>query len=261
LEKDSRGSEQAKTFNGALVGLDPMSDVAVLWVDAAMKPLRRGSAKNLLVGQDIYALGNPFGFEHSLSKGVVSGLSRTFVGQGGRPIDGIIQTDAAINPGNNGGPLLDGSGAVVGLNNAILSTTGTFGGVGLAMPIEVVERSVTSLITQGYIRGATMGIELANDALSRKLGIKDGVLVKNVDVGSPAEVAGLRPMHGGFLGDIIFDVDSVPVSSVQGFFKALDGKIPGDLVTVSIHRAAEGENNYNLATMNLKVQLGARIIV
>jgi len=260
LEKDKSGSEQARTLNGALVGLDPLSDVAVLWVDASMKPLRRGSARDLLVGQDIYALGNPFGFEHSLSKGVVSGLSRTFVGQAGRPIEGIIQTDAAINPGNNGGPLLDGSGAVVGLNNAILSTTGTFGGVGLAMPIEAVERSVTSLITQGYIRGASMGIELANDELSRTLGIQNGVLVKRVAAGSPAEVAGLRPMHGGFLGDVIFDIDSLPVDSVQSFFKALDGKIPGDSVSVSVRRAAEGENNDKLATMNLKVQLGARII-
>eukprot|EP00419_Tripos_fusus_P008890 CAMPEP_0172657952 /NCGR_PEP_ID=MMETSP1074-20121228/2450_1 /TAXON_ID=2916 /ORGANISM="Ceratium fusus, Strain PA161109" /LENGTH=402 /DNA_ID=CAMNT_0013473159 /DNA_START=46 /DNA_END=1254 /DNA_ORIENTATION=- len=260
VEKDSKGGEQAKIVNGALVGLDPMSDVAVLWVDAAMKPLRRGSSQNLLVGQDIYALGNPFGFEHSLSKGVVSGLSRTFVNQGGRPIEGIIQTDAAINPGNNGGPLLDGSGAVVGLNNAILSTTGTFGGVGLAMPIEAVERSVTSLITQGYIRGASMGVELANDALSQQLGVQDGVLVKSVASGSPAEVAGLRPMHGGFLGDIIYDIDTMPVNSVQSFFKALEGKIPGDKVTVSIHRAAEGENNDNFATEHLKVQLGARIM-
>jgi len=261
LEKDSGGNEQARVVNGAIVGLDPLSDVAVLWVDAAMKPLRRGSSRNLLVGQDIYALGNPFGFEHSLSKGVVSGLSRTFVGQAGRPIEGIIQTDAAINPGNNGGPLLDSSGAVVGLNNAILSTTGTFGGVGLAMPIEAVERSVTSLITQGYIRGATMGVELANDKLSRQLGIQDGVLVKRVAAGSPAEAAGLRPMHGGFLGDIIFDIDSMPVNSVQSFFKALDGRIPGDRVSVSIRRAAEDEKKDYLAIMNLNVKLGARIIV
>jgi len=253
------GEETRSVFTGALVGLDPVSDVAVLWVDGAMKPLRRGSASDLHVGQDVYALGNPFGFEHSFSKGVVSGLARTLVGADGRPIGGIIQTDASINPGNNGGPLLDSTGAVVGVNNAILSSSGAFAGVGLAVPIETIERSVTSVIIQGFVRGSSMGVVLARDSLSQELGI-DGVMVRQVTHGSPAELAGLRPMRGGRFGDIIVGIDSKPVHSIQAFFRALDGKLPGDEVVVSVRRAAEDANKVELDSLDITVELGSRIL-
>merc|ERR1719433_1009257 len=108
-----------------------------------MQPLARGASSKLLVGQNVFAFGNPFGLEHSLSRGIISGLSRKMEGGGGRPISGVIQTDASINPGNNGGPLLDSTGAAVGLNNAALTGQGAYMGVGLAVPIEAVERSVS----------------------------------------------------------------------------------------------------------------------
>jgi S1-C subfamily serine protease len=141
IDRDSSGAEQRRVLCGALVGTDPVADVAVLWVDGEMKPLHCGSSEDLMVGQQVFALGNPMGMEHSLSKGVISGVSRTMVGASGRPLNGIIQTDAAINPGNNGGPLLDSSGTVIGVNNAILTTSGTSSGVGLAIPIDSVVRS------------------------------------------------------------------------------------------------------------------------
>lgn len=136
-------------MSSTLIGADPQSDIAVLEVkdqspaaSTLMRPLARGASANLRAGQQVFALGSPFGLEQSMSRGVISGLSRTLTGMMGRPIKGIIQTDASINPGNSGGPLLDSSGAVVGVNTAIISTSGTFNGVGLAIPIDTVERTL-----------------------------------------------------------------------------------------------------------------------
>uniref|UniRef100_A0A7S4QRQ9 PDZ domain-containing protein n=1 Tax=Alexandrium monilatum TaxID=311494 RepID=A0A7S4QRQ9_9DINO len=259
LDRDGAGEERRTVLRGALVGVDPVTDVAVLWVDGDMRPLRRGSTEDLHVGQDVYALGNPFGFEHSLSKGVVAGVSRTLVSASGRPVGGVIQTDASINPGNSGGPLLDSAGQVIGVNNAILTSSGTFAGVGLAVPIEAIERSVTSVITKGHVQGPSMGVVLAHDALSQTLGI-DGVMVRKVDRGSPAEIAGLRPMRGGRLGDIIVGIDSKRVDSIQTFFQALDGKLPGEQVLVSVRRAGEDVNTDDWVTLDIPVELGSRIL-
>uniref|UniRef100_A0A7S1LQB0 PDZ domain-containing protein n=1 Tax=Alexandrium catenella TaxID=2925 RepID=A0A7S1LQB0_ALECA len=253
------GEERRSTLRGALVGMDPVTDVAVLWVDGDMSPLRRGSSNSLRVGQDVYAVGNPFGFEHSLSKGVVAGLSRTLVSASGRPVGGVIQTDASINPGNSGGPLLDSAGTVVGVNNAILTTSGTFAGVGLAIPIEAVERSVTSVITQGHVQGPSMGVSLANDVFSQTLGI-NGVMVRKVDHGSPAEQAGLRPMRGGRLGDVIVGIDSQRVDSIQAFFQALDGKHPGQEVRVSVRRPGVDTTADVWDSVDVLVELGSRIL-
>mmetsp|Transcript_8931 Transcript_8931/g.16057 ORF Transcript_8931/g.16057 Transcript_8931/m.16057 type:complete len:404 (-) Transcript_8931:268-1479(-) len=259
-DKKEDGTEKRRLLHATVVGVDSIQDIAVLWVDGEMQPIRRGSAEELVVGQQVYALGNPFGLEQSLSKGVISGLSRTVPGTSGRPMSGVIQTDASINPGNRGGPLLDGSGNVVGVNYAIVSTTGTNAGVGLAMPIETVERSVTSLILQGCVRWPTLGITLTPDDVSKQLGIS-GVMVRTVNPGGPAEEAGLKPVRAGRLGDIITGVDGAPVQTIAGFFKALDGKRPGQDITLTLQRPATTPMNADsLESFDMSVRLGGRIM-
>ncbi|CAE7500409.1 DEGP1 [Symbiodinium natans] len=134
-----------------------------------MQPLSRGASADLKPGQEVFALGNPFGLEHSMSKGVISGVARSMEGTAGWPMSGIIQTDASINPGNSGGPLLNSEGSVVGVNTAILSTSGTFSGVGFALPIDTVQKNVASMIEEGYVTRPSIGVELAPDEVLAQL--------------------------------------------------------------------------------------------
>mmetsp|Transcript_57560 Transcript_57560/g.136907 ORF Transcript_57560/g.136907 Transcript_57560/m.136907 type:complete len:411 (+) Transcript_57560:83-1315(+) len=259
-DKNEDGSERRRLLHATVVGVDTVQDVAVLWVDGEMQPLRRGSSEDLMIGQEVYALGNPFGLEQSLSKGVISGLSRTLPSPAGRPMSGIIQTDASINPGNRGGPLLDADGNLIGVNYAIVSTTGGNAGVGFAMPIETIERSVTSLILQGVVRWPTLGVTLTPDEVSKQLGIP-GVMVRNVNPGGPAEVAGIKPVRGGRLGDIIVGVDGSPIQTVSGFFKALDGKRPGEDVTLTMLRSvANPVMADKFEAVNLQVRLDGKVM-
>jgi S1-C subfamily serine protease len=260
MEQDPQTGEEIRNdFRATVVGADPVLDVAVLWVDGTLKPLRRGSAQDCVVGQDVLAVGNPFGLEHSLSKGVVSGVARTMFGGGGRPISGVIQTDAAINPGNNGGPLLDSTGAVIGLNNAGFSNGG-FSGMGLAVPIEAVERSVTSVILKGFVQQPSMGLLLEPDDVTKTLGLS-GVMVREVEAGGPAATAGVKPLRRGIFGDLIVGIDSSSVINTMDFFKALENKQPGDAVMLRVQRATPDASSEKYDTVNLKVQLGSRIIV
>jgi S1-C subfamily serine protease len=258
--QDEKGAETRTVLTGTVVGTDPVSDVAVLWVEGEMKPLIKGSTEDLLVGQEVYALGNPLGLEHSLSKGVVAGVARTMKGGGGRPISGVIQTDAAINPGNNGGPLLDSSGYVIGVNNADFSMNGGFSGMGLAVPIEAVERSVTSVILKGFVQQPSMGLLLEPDDVTKTLGLS-GVMVREVEAGGPAATAGVKPMRRGIFGDLIVGIDSASVINTMDFFKALENKVPGDAVMLRVQRAQPDVTSEKYDTVNLQVQLGSRIIV
>jgi len=258
ITKDASGEEKRKSLTGAIVGTDPVTDIAVLWVDGNMQPLRMGSSEDLEVGEEVFSFGAPYGLEHSMTKGIVSGVSRTMVGGSGRPVDGVIQTDALIHPGSNGGPMLNSEGAVVGVNSAVMTADGPVAGLGLAIPIEAVQRSVTSVILQGHVATPSMGVVLAQDTLSQGLGL-DGVLVRKVDVGGPADRAGIRPMRGGILGDVIFGIDSKPVVSSQDVFKALSGKVPGEDVVLSVRRAGPDADS-DTVTFNLKVELGSRIL-
>merc|ERR550532_2452741 len=169
---------------------------------APVVPLPRGNSANLLVGQNVFAFGNPFGLEHSLSRGIISGVSRKMESAAGRPINGVIQTDASINPGNSGGPLLNSEGQVIGVNTAILTGSGTFSGVGLAIPIDTVARNVESIIAKGFVKRPVLGIIFAPDVLSEELNL-NGIMVMKVVPGGPAETAGVRPMRGGRLGDVV----------------------------------------------------------
>eukprot|EP00913_Durusdinium_trenchii_P020908 g19644.t1 len=210
-----------------VVGADPLSDIAVLQVkddaqvETLMQPLQRGVSQELKPGQEVFALGNPFGLEHSMSKGVISGLSRSMEGTGGWPMSGIIQTDASINPGNSGGPLLDSEGSVVGVNTAILSTSGTFSGVGFALPIDTVAKNVGAMIEEGYVSRPSIGVELAPDSVSGALGVP-GAMVMKVVPGGPAQQAGMRALHGGQLGDVIVRMGGRQISSSSDVFRYLD---------------------------------------
>ena len=179
-----------------IVGVDEDKDIAVLKLATPIEGLRpvtlAQSAEGLQVGQSAYAIGNPFGLDHTLTSGVISGLGREISSQAtGRPITDVIQTDCSINPGNSGGPLLSSDGLVIGINTAIYSSTGMSGGVGFAINIDTVKNSVQQILTSGRVRKPLIGIQFAPDMSVEMLGI-DGVLVISAKPGSPAERAGIR---------------------------------------------------------------------
>lgn len=261
--------DRRTTVESTLVGADPASDVAVLRIGAPvfdsnvslaslMKALPRSpkASTDLLVGQDVFAFGNPFGLEHSLSRGIISGVSRTMESASGRPISGIIQTDASINPGNSGGPLLDSDGKVIGVNTAILTGSGTFAGVGLAIPIDTVARNVESIIAKGSVTRPFLGIVFAPNVMGDELGI-NGVLVMKVVANGPAEAAGIRPMRGGRLGDIVVAIDGQPVQSSDDLFKLLDKKQPGEAVKVKLQRASAESDSDKFDDVVITLKLGS----
>jgi len=267
LTKEKSGKDRRTTLDAVVIGSDPVSDVAVLRVggrsrDAEepipaglMQPLPRTSSTNLLVGQNVFAFGNPFGLEHSLSRGIISGVARKMEGAGGRPINGVIQTDASINPGNSGGPLLDSEGQVIGVNTAILTGSGTFAGVGLAIPIDTVTRNVESIIAKGFVRRPVLGIVFAPDVMSEELQLS-GIMVMKVVPDGPAEVAGIRPMRGGRLGDIVIGMDGKRVGSTDDLFGVLENRAPGDTVTMVVQRPSADVDSDKYEEVELKVKLG-----
>ncbi|KAI5665643.1 hypothetical protein M9H77_15496 [Catharanthus roseus] len=210
-----------KNFEGRLVGADRAKDLAVLKVEASedlLRPIKVGPSSSLKVGQQCLAIGNPFGFDHTLTVGVISGLNRDIFSQTGVTIGGGIQTDAAINPGNSGGPLLDSKGNLIGINTAIFTQTGTSAGVGFAIPSSTVSKIVPQLIQYGKAVRAGLNIEVAPDIVANQLNVRNGALILLVPQNSIAAKAGLLPTTRGFagnivLGDIIVAVDGKPVSS------------------------------------------------
>lgn len=236
-----------KNFEGKLVGADRAKDLAVLKVEASedlLRPIRVGESSSLKVGQQCLAIGNPFGFDHTLTVGVLSGLNRDIYSQTGVTIGGGIQTDAAINPGNSGGPLLDSKGNLIGINTAIFTQTGTSAGVGFAIPSSTVSRIVPQLIQSGKAVRAGLNIEIASDLIANQLNVRNGALVLLVPGNSLAAKAGLRPTTRGFagnivLGDVIEAVNDKPVRSKADLYKALDDCNIGDEVRLKIHRGNE----------------------
>ncbi len=235
------------TWKARLVGFEPDKDLAVLKIDAPkrlLKPLAVGTSTDLLVGQKVLAIGNPFGLDQTLTTGVISGLGREIESATGRPISGVIQTDAAINPGNSGGPLLDSAGRLIGVNTAIYSPSGAYAGIGFAVPVDAVNRIVPQLIRTGEVRKAGLGVTIAEDHIARSIGI-EGVLVRTVQADSAAARAGMRPtrqnMRGEIiLGDVIVRIDDEPVGTTKDLFRILDAHEIGDEVEVTVQRA-EGQ--------------------
>ncbi|OAY70723.1 protease Do-like 8, chloroplastic isoform X1 [Ananas comosus] len=236
-----------KNFEGKLIGADRAKDLAVLKVEASsdlLKPINVGQSSALKVGQQCLAIGNPFGFDHTLTVGVISGLNRDILSQTGVTIGGGIQTDAAINPGNSGGPLLNSKGHMVGINTAIFTQTGTSAGVGFAIPSSTVLKIVPQLILFGRAVRAGLNVEIAPDLIANQLNVRNGALVLQVPANSFAAKAGLLPTTRGFagsivLGDIIVGIDNKPVRSKSDLLKALDDYNVGDKVVLKIQRGTQ----------------------
>lgn len=236
-----------KSFEGRLVGADRAKDLAVLKVEASedlLRPIKVGPSSTLRVGQRCLAIGNPFGFDHTLTVGVISGLNRDIFSQAGVTIGGGIQTDAAINPGNSGGPLLDSKGNLIGINTAIFTQTGTSAGVGFAIPSSTVLKIVPQLIQYGKAVRAGLNIEVAPDLVANQFNVRNGALVLQVPQKSVAAKAGLIPTTRGFagnivLGDIIVAVDRKPVRSKSELNKILDDYNVGDKILLQVERGSK----------------------
>ena len=230
------------TWKASLVGVAPDKDLAVLQIEAPAEtlfPLAVGESHNLLVGQKVFAIGNPFGLDQTITAGIVSALGREIQAITGRTIQGVIQTDAAINPGNSGGPLLDSAGRLIGVNTAIYSPSGGSSGIGFAMPVDEVSRVVSQIISYGRVIRPGLGVSLANDNIAHRLGVK-GVLIIKVHPGSSGAKAGLRGIRRRnghiVLGDIITAINGVEVSSYDGLRNELDQQKVGDQVEIEILR-------------------------
>jgi len=231
------------TYEAKLIGVAPEKDLAVLKIDApksVLRPIPVGRSANLRVGQSVFAIGNPFGLDQSLTTGVISALGREIESLARVPIRGCIQTDAAINPGNSGGPLLDSAGRLVGVNTQIYSPSGASAGIGFAIPVDEINWVVPDLITHGRLRRPTLGVQLAEPAIEQQLGIK-GALILEVVRGTGAADAGLRPTRRSRLGrielgDIITAIDNTPVRSMPDVSLALERRQPGETVRLKIRR-------------------------
>jgi S1-C subfamily serine protease len=229
-------------WKATLVGASQDKDIAVLKISAPaekMDPIPVGDSRTLLVGQKVFAIGNPFGLDQTMTSGIVSALGREIQSTNGRSIQGVIQTDAAINPGNSGGPLLDSAGRLIGVNTSIYSPSGASAGIGFAVPVEVVNRVVPVLIRYGRVSTPGIGITAAYPTLAERLDVR-GVLIITVQKGSTAAAAGLRGtrQQGAdiLLGDIIISVNNQPVLSYDDLRNEFDKYKIGDVVTLGIVR-------------------------
>ena len=220
-----------------LIGHDPDTDVAVLRISAPdLTAVAFGASQGLRPGQLVIAMGNPYGFQHTVTTGVVSALGRSLRARSGRLIEHVIQTDAALNPGNSGGPLVTSNGDVVGVNTAIIA-----GGQGLsfAVPISTVEQVLPALLRDGRVRRGYLGIGGQDVPLLRRvsrfhrLNQAGGVLVISVETGGPAYAAGVRE------GDIIVALDSVPVTSLDDLYRQLTDQRVGTRVALGLLRGSE----------------------
>lgn len=245
-----RGSNEAKvtlydqsTWDAKLIGVAPQEDLAVLQIKAPHKklhPVSIGRSSNLQVGQEVLAIGNPFGLDQTLTTGIVSALGREIESVTRVPIPNMIQTDAAINPGNSGGPLLDSSGRLIGVNTAIYSPSGANSGIGFAIPVDTVNWVVPELIAKGKIEQPTLGVVLLPAQAMSNLNVEGAVILRVVP-GSGAEQAGLRGIKRDsrgriHLGDIIVAVEGQPVHNPGDLVLALERRKVGEKIKVQVLR-------------------------
>jgi S1-C subfamily serine protease len=234
------------THDASVIGADASNDCAVVQVQVPAErlyPVSLGDSSKLLVGQKVLALGNPFGLERTLTTGIVSALDRSLRAKNGRMIKGIIQTDAAVNPGNSGGPLLNARGQVIGVNTAIYSQVGQSAGISFAVPINAVQRILKSLIENGRVIRADLGV-------TRVFTTHDGLIVLALAEGGPAERAGVQPIRarlyrfGGAAvrrldpatADMIVAVDGKRVKNVDELLTEVESHAPGETVTLTVIR-------------------------
>ncbi|NCF87825.1 MAG: trypsin-like serine protease [Verrucomicrobiaceae bacterium] len=230
-------------WDAKVVGAEPDKDIAVLKIDApksSLRPLQLGLSSDLRVGQSVLAIGNPFGLDQTLTTGVISGLGREIESVTQRPIQDVIQTDAAINPGNSGGPLLDSSGRLIGVNTAIYSPSGSSAGIGFAVPVDAVNRIVPQIIKYGRAIKPVLGIQLLSDAMARQQRI-NGIIIRDVAPGSGAADAGLEGLWADrrgntMIGDVITGIEGQDVSDQNSLYRVLDRFKVGDEVTLTVVR-------------------------
>jgi S1-C subfamily serine protease len=238
-----------KTYPAKVVGSDPDTDLAVIKIDppqTGLTVIQLGDSDKLMVGQKVLAIGNPFGLDRTLTTGIISGLQRPIRARNGRPIDAAIQTDASINSGNSGGPLLDKFGKMIGINSQILSPSGGSVGVGFAVPVNTAKRVVPQLIQFGEVKRPKIGANLLSiEQLSEqgvRLPVQSGLLVRNVVSGGSAEKAGLKGLsqdnYGEIvLGDIILSIDGEKMADMDDLYRYLDKKQIGDTVQAIVYRS------------------------
>ena len=262
--------EKGKTVEATVVGKDPSNDLAVLRIHPdgiTLHPLALGNSAAAQVGDPVYAIGNPFDLQRTLTTGVVSALQREITAPNGFTINNVLQTDAPINPGNSGGPLLDALGRVIGINSQI-ETGGSGGGsvgIGFAVPINTAKAEIAQLEKGGTLRGAYLGLTslTVDGSLSAlNLPVKSGALVQTVQKGTPAEKAGI---HGGTIttengqiavgGDIIVGSDRKAINSSEELSNAIGAKKPGDVISIELKRA-NGQGGY--ASKTVSVTLATR---
>ena len=245
-----------KSYSAEVIGGDLSRDIALIKIDPGTEQLPvipLGDSSHLYVGQSVYAIGNPFGLQSTLTTGVISSLGRTLKARNGREMENIIQTDAAINPGNSGGPLLDSSGRLIGINTAIFSPSGAYAGIGFAVPANSAKRILDDLLKEGRVIrpwvGVGIGMELTPD-IAEALNVplpeaRTGLLVAEVVPGGPAAKAGLRGAGrvleaGGHRipvgGDVIVAYDGTPVKSAALFVDAVESHRPGDTMRLDVIR-------------------------
>eukprot|EP00439_Symbiodinium_sp_Y106_P046222 s1684_g5.t2 len=276
--KDETEMPKREILKGELVGSDPFTDTAVIKIvppttgtmTVGMHPLPTGESSSLEVGQTVFAIGNPFGLDHSMILARTGTVLTLDIGE--RPIQGCIQTDASINPGNSGGPLLDAGGRVIGVNTAILTASGTSAGVGLAIPVDTVKRNVELILKQGFVSRGFLGITFAPDPIADALQIP-GVIVYGIVRNSPAEAAGatatlavhlracptmenscspegVRPMLNGTIGDVITSMDAKTIRT--------GADVPGDIVALGLQRARRDvDGNAIVDKLTLNVTLSS----
>lgn len=264
--------EHGKTVEAKVIGKDPSNDLAVLHIPTeglTMHVLTLGNSSKAQVGDPVLAIGNPFGYDRTLTTGVVSALQRQITSPNGFSIDNVLQTDAPINPGNSGGPLLNEEGEVIGINSQI--ETGGSGdgsvGIGFSIPIDTAKSELPQLEKGGTVSGAYLGVSTisVDGSLSGlNLPVKSGAMVETVEAGTPAAKAGLRggnleaQLDGGKVavgGDIIVGVDGKAIGSAEDLSSLIGSKKPGDTISVEVMRAT-GNGTYEKKT--IKVTLTAR---
>lgn len=247
------------TYKASLVGAFPDRDLAVLRIKAPaekLKPILLGQSSDLQVGQKVFAIGNPFGLDQTLTKGIVSALGREIESVTRRTIKGVIQTDAAINPGNSGGPLLDSSARLIGVNTMIYSPSGASAGIGFALPVDEVNRVVPRLIRDGrYVRPG-LGISAAPPDFNQALGLPEGVAIVSMNRNSPAALSGLKPFTrdswGNIqYGDILLAINNKPIKNYDQLQELMETFKIGDRVTLKVWR------NKNILSLPAKLGDGS----
>jgi S1-C subfamily serine protease len=237
-----------RAYKAALVGASPEHDLAVLRISVAYgkpAPVPIGTSNDLQVGQKVFAIGNPFGLDYTLTTGVISALNRSIEADD-IEVENLIQTDAAINPGNSGGPLIDSAGRLIGINTAIYSPSGAYAGIGFAVPVDTVNDVVPQIIAYGQYIRPSLGIVVddeISDTITKELGVS-GLLILRIYAGSPAVKAGLRGTRltsdGTVIpGDVIQMIGNQTIQTSDELYDALDAHSVGDQVPVTVHRQGE----------------------